>query len=199
MSIYRERMNSYYPQVIQSITEFKAIIDSEYQEFEGLTEHKEEIVTDAYLLTMSEQRVLEWETILGITPIDDSTLSDRREVIIARIRGQGKLNTKLINSIVNTFTGGTANSWIEDSTLYVEITPPPDNKQFKFANVEQELSLKVPAHLNLKVSRNYLDWVEVKRDFTTWQAVKDNFDRWEDVCLFVPFKNTFKYTKGVIR
>ena len=186
--MYRERMNSYYPQVIQSITEFKTIIDAVYPELEDLAVAKDRIVEDAYLLTMSEGRILEWESILGIKPLEDSTLSDRREVIIARIRGQGKLNTKLINSIVNTFTGGTANSWVEDSTLYVEITPPLGNKQFKFANVEQELSLKVPAHLNLKVSRNYLDWVEIKRDFPTWQDVKDNFTTWEDVYLFVPFK-----------
>lgn len=183
--MYRERMNSYYPTVIQKITEFQAIIDGEYPEFEDLAIGREQIINNAYLLTMDENRIGEWEKILGIKPIESSSLSDRRDTIIARIRGQGKLNTALINSIVNAFTGGSANSWVEDGVLYVEITPPPDNKQYQFANVEQELGNKIPAHLGLVVSRSYYTWSEIKANNSTWQNVYDNFDTWEDVYLFV--------------
>lgn len=186
--MYQERMNSYYPPIIQSIKEFQAIIDSEYPEFEDLAEDRTKIIDDAYLTTMSEQRVEQWENILGIKPLESSSVSDRRETIIARIRGQGKLNTALINSIVNAFTGGTANSWVKDGVLYVEITPPPENKQFKFDNVEQELELKIPAHLGFKVSRNYYEWGEVKNSHATWQDVKDSFDTWQDVYVFSPFE-----------
>ena len=185
--MYQERMNSYYPQVIRAISEFQAIIDGEYPEFEELSVSKERIPEDAYLLTMSEDRVKQWEAVLGIKPLESSTLEDRREVIIARIRGQGKLNTETINAIVSTFTGGTANSWIKNSVLYVEITPPPGNKQFKFANVEQELMHKIPAHLGFNVRRNYLEWGEVKEGYATWQDVKDNFSTWTDVYIFSPF------------
>ena len=185
--MYRERMNSYYPQVIRTIAEFKAIVDSEYPEFEDLSVAKDRVINDAYLLTMSEERVEQWENILGVHPLEDSSLDDRRETIVARIRGQGKLNTALINSIVNAFTGGTANSWVENSVLYVEITPPPTNKQFKFANIEQELSKKIPAHLGFSVSRNYLEWDEVKSKYATWQDVKDGFATWNNVYLYSPF------------
>lgn len=185
--MYQERMNSYYPQVIQAIAEFKAIINAEYPEFEDLSIARDRIIDDAYLLTMSEERVEQWENILGIRPLEESSVDDRRETIIARIRGQGKLNTALINSIVNAFTGGTANSWVENSVLYVEITPPPTNKQYKFANVEQEISKKVPAHLGFNVSRNYYEWGEIQTSYTTWQDVKDDFNTWNDVYIFVPF------------
>lgn len=186
--MYQMRMFGYYPKVIQSILEFKAIIDGEYPEFDMLAEGRDRTINDAYYLTMTEERTKEWEQALGVTPIPDSSLSDRRETIAARIRGQGKLNSELINSIVNTFTGGTANSWIKDNVLYVEITPPPGNKQFQFDNVEQELSLKVPTSLGLAVSRNYFTWSDIKKDFSTWQDVKDNFDTWYDVKIYVPFE-----------
>lgn len=187
--MYQQRMNEYYPKVIRSITEFKSIINSEYPEFDLLAEGKDRVTNDAYLLTMGEDRVKEWEEILSIKPIVGSSVSDRRETVIARIRGQGKLNTELINSIVNVFTGGTANSWVKDSILYVEIIPPPDNKQYQFANVEQELSKKVPAHLGFKVSRNYYEWGEIQTGLhlETWGDVNDYFDKWEDVLLFIPF------------
>ena len=186
--MYRERMNGYYPKVIQNIKEYKAIIDADYPEFEELSDTVTQITNDAYLSTMTEERIKEWESILGIRPMDDDTLSDRRDTIIARIRGQGKLNTAVINSIVNAFTGGTANSWVENSVLYVEITPPPENKQYKFTNVEQELKKKIPAHLGFNISRNYFTWGEIKDTFTSWSRLKTELPTWTDVYLFVPFK-----------
>ena len=186
--MYKERMNGYYPSVVQTIKEFQAIINSEYPEIEALHEGNERVLADAYLTTMTEERIEQWEKILKIQPIENSTIEDRRDTILARIRGQGKLNTALINSIVNTFTGGTAISYIVDSVLYVEITPPPENKQYQFTNVEQELALKVPAHLGLKVARNYYTWNDIIAYAPTWQDVYDSFETWEDVYLYTPFE-----------
>lgn len=181
--MYRERMLGYYPPVIQNTLEFQAIIDAEYPEIENLATEVTKATDNAYLLTMDESRIKQWEALLSIRPIEGSSIEDRRETIIARIRGQGKLNTNLINTIVGTFTGGTADSYIADSTLYVEITPPPGNKSYQFANVEQELSKKVPAHLQLVVRRNYNNWSEIEDKSATWNDVKTNFSTWNDVLM----------------
>lgn len=184
--MYKERMLNYYPQVIREIFEFRAIIEAESEQMQAQSDGRDAVMNQSYLPTMGEVRIKQWEKALGITPIQDSSLDDRRDTVIARIRGQGKLNEALISSIVNAFTGGKAKSWVENSTLYVEITPPPDNKQYQFANVEQELNKKLPAHLGLSVNRRYVDWNKIKTTFTTWQNVKDGFDTWEDVYLYVP-------------
>ena len=130
--MYQQRMFGYYPPVIQSIVDFKAIIDGEYPEFEDLHGKVVDSINESYLSTMSESRIKEWEQILGITPIPTSTLQDRRETIIARIRGQGKLNTEMINTIVKIFTGGTAKSKIKNGILYVEIELPSNDKTYIF-------------------------------------------------------------------
>ncbi len=184
--MYKERMLGYYPQVIREIFEFQAIIDAESEQMQAQSDGRDAVMNQSYLPTMGETRIKQWEKALGITPIQDSSLEDRRDTIVARIRGQGKLNEALISSIVNAFTGGKAKSWVENSTLYVEITPPPGNKQYQFANVEQELNKKLPAHLGLSVNRSYVDWNKIKSTFTTWQNVKDSFDTWEDVYLYIP-------------
>ena len=179
--MYRDRMIGYYPQAIQSILEFQAIVDGEHQEFNGIDGGLNQIILDAYLTTMSEERIKQWEKRLNIQPLSNSTLSDRRETIIARIRGQGKLNTESINRIVNTFTGGTAKSWIEDSILHVEITPAPGNKDYQFINLKQELVSKIPAHLGFEVYRVYPTWGEVKTNDQDWLGVHINYDTWDDV------------------
>ena len=189
---YTERMWSYYPEVIKAILEFQSIINSEAPEIESINQGVQRVLDDAYLNTMSEDRLKQWEKILDI-PALSSPLERRREAVIARIIGQGKLNTESINRIVKVFTGGTANSWIKNNTLYVEVTPPPGSKDYEFDTLKRELTRKIPAHLGFKVERNYYTWGQVYEDHgdeTThadgWQQVLDDKQMWEDVLLFVP-------------
>lgn len=183
-SISGERLLQYYPQVIQKILEFQALTYVEGFEIDELNLNVDNAINDAYLTTMGESRINEWEKELGLTYSPEDSLDDRRDAIIARIRGQGKLNTALINAIVSAFTGGTAISYIENSTLYVKITPPPTSKQYKFDNVVRELEQKVPAHLNLVVTRNYATWGEVKENYTDWNAI-NQLTNWEDLMLWI--------------
>ncbi len=180
-----ERLIDYYPEVIKSIVEFQAINRSVGYEIDYLQSGLTSVMLNAYFSTMNERRVLQWEKVLNITPLKESTLADRRATINARIRGQGKLNSELISIIVNTFTGGTAKSWITDSVLNVEITPPKANKQFRFENIEQELAKKVPAHLGLNVRRNYSTWGDVKNYSSDFHHVSQNFFRWRDVLYLI--------------
>lgn len=179
--MYQERMLGYYPQVIQSILEFKAIVDAEYPEIETANEGVSKVTSDAYLTTMSEERIEQWEKKLGIRPIEDSTLSDRRDTIIARIRGQGKLNTESINRIVGAFTGGTADSKIKDGVLHITIHAPTNNKSYQFPNLERELKNKLPAHLELDISREISLWSDVSATHSTWADVRITHDEWNGV------------------
>ena len=175
-----ERMMKYYPEVIRKLLEFQALVKSEGFEIDFLRNDVELTLNEAYLSTMSEGRVESWEKALGIVYASGDSLQDRRDTIIARIRGQGKLNTALINSIVNAFTGGTAQSYIKNGVLYVKVTPPPDNKQYKFTNIVQELKKKMPVHLGLEVTRNYATWKEVSENFANWNSVKE-LDTWQSL------------------
>lgn len=186
-SVYKLRMNEYYPDVIRGIEEYQGVINSEYPEFEAAYTESGNVLKNAYFSTMDETRLTQWESALRITPVEGSSLEDRRMTLIARFRGQSKLNTETISSIVNAFTGGSARSWLDNGVLYVEITPPPGNRQYQFENVKQELVNKLPAHLSLDVKRNYYTWEELASGNRTWQTIADTFDTWEDVLLYLPF------------
>lgn len=191
---YNEQMLNYYPEVIKAIKEFQVMMETESVEIEEMHKKLTQLLSDAYVSTANETRISQWEKLLNITPMDqgndsfETWLSDRRETILARLYSSPKLNSQSINDIVKIFTGGNANSWFKDGTIYVEITPPPENKQYKFENVEQELKHKIPAHLGFQVSRNYYTWGETQNKYATWQDVLDEFGTWEEVLLYVPFK-----------
>lgn len=184
VTISGNRMLDYYPYVIKIIEEFKAITCVEGFEFDFLTADIDLAVNEAYLTTMGENRIKQWEQKLGLTPNSDDSIEDRRAKIIALVRSNGKLNTTLINSIVNAFTGGTAISHIENSTLYVKVQPPQDNKLYRFTNVEEALAKKVPVHLGLVVNRDYATWGEILDNFASWNAVAQS-ENWESLQLYV--------------
>lgn len=182
--MHRERMLGYYPSVIQSILEFNAIVDIESAEVESLETNKELVLSDAYLPTMSERRIAQWERKFGIQSASDATIESRRDVIIARICGQGKLNTALINTIVKSFTGEGCNCWIEDSVLYVELHLFDESKisiDSAIANITRELSLKIPAHLGLRVQLLYKSWGDVRYGNRSWDTVNIAHTTWQDV------------------
>lgn len=185
---YNEQMLNYYPEVIKSIREFQALISTQSLEVEEMHEELTKILGNAYISTSNETRIAEWEAFLGIVPLEqgeddmDTWLADRRETILARIFQTPKLNSKAISDIVKIFTGGTAKSYFKDCVIHILITPPNNNKQYKFENVERELSNKIPAHLEFTVSRNYYTWLQIN-DGSTWADVKSKYGVWEDVLL----------------
>lgn len=184
---YNEQMLNYYPEVIKAIREFQHLIETQSLQVEEMHQELAKILSNAYVSDAGEDRLSEWEKLLGITPLPqgdddlDTWLSDRRETILARLYNAPKLNTQYISEIVSIFTGGSAESYFENGTIYVLISPPAGNKQYKFANVEQELRKKIPAHLAFEVGVNYFTWNEVQAKNPTWSDVLNNHTDWEDV------------------
>lgn len=179
--MYQKRMLGYYPPVIQSILDFQAIVDSESPEIESLGEEVSKVSLDAYLTTMSEERITQWEKRLGVRPSANATLEDRRSVILARVRGQGKLNTALIDKIVNAFTGNTAKSKVVNGVLYIEIRLPANNRNYDLDSLKNELLKKVPAHLGVQITLEYSTWGNVKNLHPTWSDVLESHGTWENV------------------
>ena len=189
---YNEQMLNYYPEVIKAIREFQMLIKTQSLQVEEMHEELTKILGNAYISTADETTISKWERFLGIIPLpqgeDDleTWLSDRRETILARLYQTQKLNTKSIEDIVKIFTGGEAKSYFKDSTIYVSISPPKDNKAYKFENIEQELRKKIPAHLKFQVDRNYSTWLQTKDKYSTWGDVKNGLADWEEVLLYTP-------------
>jgi hypothetical protein len=189
---YNDQMLNYYPEVIKAIREFQVLIKTQSFQVEELHKELTKLLANAYVETAYESTISKWEQLLGITPLpqgkdtSETWLQDRRETILARVYKIEKLNSTSISEIVSIFTGGTAKSYFKDSTIYVLISPPKGNKQYKFENVEQELRKKVPAHLMFKVDRNYATWLQTKEKYATWDDMKNGVANWEEVLLYTP-------------
>ena len=179
-SIIGRRMYDYWPLVVKIITDLKSIITAEFPEFEVAWESKEDVLENAFLASMGEARIKQWEDILHLNRTLSDSVDMRRAIVIARLQRHGKLNTASINKLVETFTGGTAESYVRDSTLYVWITPPENSREYRFSAIEEELNRRKPAHLGLNVSRVNQTWGEVKTKCSTWQVEANMYSTWND-------------------
>lgn len=183
------RMINYYPPVVNVLMEYKALINAVGFEVDFLRSQFTITFNNAFLPTMNAQRTAEWERILGIIPASSSTLDERRKVIMARLQGGFKLNTQSIANIVRTLTGGTCNSHIENSCLYVEIVASSEDRTIVYPAVENELKRRIPAHLDLNVRRKYASWGDIKNNLGSWQDVYNSFGNWQNVRFYSGIAN----------
>lgn len=151
--------------------------------FEGIEAESDKILLDTFIDTASEERIVEWEKRLTITP--EGTLEQRRLYLKAVIRGFGKLNEEKIKSIVNALTGGDAIVTFEAGVITVRVLPPNNGEIYLFPDVERAIEPRKPAHLGLSVVRYYSTWNDIRDNFNTWGALKDGLETWQAVCDYI--------------
>lgn len=171
---------SYLPSYYQGVNEMESIADAFDLEMVDLQENLSLLPNDASIATCSESRLLEWEQILGIIP-QERDIMQRRMMILATLRGTGKLNEDKIKTIVRTFSGGGCLVSFENSTIIVKVSPPKWGEIFLFPDVEKALKPLIPAHLQLTVERYYNTWLDRIAQHTTWAHLRDNNADWAEV------------------
>lgn len=182
-SIAAQRMLEYLPIFLREVPEIQAILESQGHEVDRFRDNIKIVINDAYILSASESRIQEWEQKLKIIPA--GTLEQRKQFLLAVLRGQGKLNETKIKTIVKTFTGGDAVVTFENSTLGVKILPPDAGDIYLFPDVERALSPRIPAHIGLIVRRWYCVWADIKQNYTDWTSVSQA-GSWQDVKNYIP-------------
>ncbi|MEG1867582.1 MAG: putative phage tail protein [Clostridiales bacterium] len=166
----------YLPPYFEGIVEIEQIGDAFDLEMVTLQNKLSILPNDAAITTASESRLTEWEKILAIIP-QERTIEQRRMMILATLRGTGKLNEDKIKTIVKTFSGGGCLVSFNNSKITVKISPPEWGEIFLFPDVEKALKPLIPAHLGLSVERYYNTWADRKKQHPTWgDLIAKNLD-----------------------
>lgn len=171
----------YLPPYFQGVAQVEAIADAFDRELADLQHNLSILPLDATIMHSSEERLKEWETILGITP-QDRNITQRRMMVLATIRGSGKLNEMKIASIVSTFTGGyNCIAIFVDSTINIYVLTPTWGEIFIFDDIERALKPLIPAHLGLSINRFYSTWQNIKEQYQNWADMMNRCVDWLEV------------------
>ena len=173
------KMIGWYPTTVVAVDAMRAVNDVVGHELDNARARGALLNNNAFLFWMDESRLAEWENALEIDVPENSTVEERRNVIVAKIRGQNKFNVSNIKSIVKTFTGGDAEVTVADGVISVKVLPPNNGQLYNQSALVWELKNKIPAHMQLNIERYYSTWGDVKNNETSWQSIRSGYTNWD--------------------
>ncbi|MSS91381.1 DUF2313 domain-containing protein [Eisenbergiella tayi] len=167
---YYIELSQYVPQFIANITEIKEIYSTEGYELGILQNVFEDIFSQGFISTAT-WGLLRWEEVFGVTTNVSLSYEQRREIIMAKIRGQGTTTAEMIKDAAEAFSGGEVEV-IEDNPNYhfivrfIGIYGIPRNMQ-AFITMLEEIK---PAHLWYTFDYKYVKWNDLKPK--TWNDLR---------------------------
>ena len=183
-----KEMMEYLPQYWHDIEEMKHILNSQGIEFESLTEEVKTILNDAFILSASESRILEWEKRLKLPPV--GTLDERRMAVLRYIAMNSKLTGSGIKALVFAlYNEARSIVTLEDSTINVLVIPLPEHQlgELDLSILVNQLEPRKPCHIGLVVERFICTWGDVKDGrLRSWGEFCTQIKTWEDVLMYIP-------------
>lgn len=154
INTYTPELKKYLPPILQDITEFAALHDSENPEFCIVWEAVKNTLKDQFIDELTATGIERWEKILNLAGNGD--LSDRRLEIKSRVSQDGTYTLQKLKDTLSTLCGGddeyTCELHAEDYKLVVRIKLTSTNK---FDTVKKLLTDVTPANLIIDLSLLY--------------------------------------------
>lgn len=161
----------YAPPFLSEIRELKAIYEAEGYAA-GLLEHELSDLLDQCFISTSTWGLTRWEQVYGLATNMALSYEQRREILMAKLRGQGTTTAQMIKETAETFSGGEIEV-IEDNPNYhftvrfIGIKGIPRNMN-AFISMLEDIK---PAHLSYSFEYRYTTWSELID--RSWNSVRD--------------------------
>lgn len=155
-------LSKYAPPFLAEIREMAEIYKAQGYEVGQLQHDLEDLIDQCYIVTAT-WGLSRWENMLGVATNMSLTYEQRREILMAKLRGQGTTTRKMIEDTAAAFSGGEVQV-IEDNPShlfiirFVGIKGIPRNMRAFVAMLED---IK-PAHLAYRFEYRYTIWNEIK-------------------------------------
>ncbi len=168
----------YAPPFLSEIRELKAIYEAEGYAA-GLLEHELSDLLDQCFISTSTWGLTRWEQVYGLATNMALSYEQRREILMAKLRGQGTTTAQMIKETAETFSGGEIEV-IEDNpnnhftVRFIGIKGIPRNMN-AFISMLEDIK---PAHLAYSFEYRYTTWGElINRSWSsavglTWDSIR---------------------------
>lgn len=170
----------YAPPFLQRVRELAEIWRTEGYEVGLLQYYINDLFNQAFVSTAT-WGLTSWEDMYGVTTDMALSYEQRREILTAKIRGQGTTTKEMIRQTAEAFSGGEVEV-IEDNgnhlfiVRFVGIKGVPDNMP-AFIGMLEDIK---PAHLAYRFEYTYTIWANFNGSMI-WDDVKPR--TWDDVMV----------------
>lgn len=151
-----ERIKKFVPVFYQDVVEMDAIYKVDGEMVDDLLENIKIIKANRYILSADENEISELEAFLGLYPSPESTIEERRRLIVAYYTGFGKISATTIKNIIKSMSE--AESTVDFSSsdeagnnrLNIDILKPVPN--YNLDDIIDLLSKRIPGHICYRIS-----------------------------------------------
>lgn len=182
-----EKMKNYLPLYWHEYDDMMTYLKALGADIDMLDKEKDFIITDAFIMQMSEPRIEEWEKWLDLPP--NGTLYDRRLAILAYFAVISKMTRESIQTLVYTlYNEARSEVTFKNSTIKIVIKPLPNHSgdELDFNRLLSQLNSRKPCHISLTVQRWFNTWGDIKANFSSWQDLKNKCTSWQEVYNYIP-------------
>lgn len=166
---YYENLIKLVPGIVSDLREMKALYISQGYQVGKLIHDLSDMTMQCFLITAT-WGLGRWEALFGVETDLSLTYEQRREILIAKICGQGTTTKKMIEGTAAAFSGGEVlveedNKNYRFIIKFIGIKGIPRNMQ-GFINMLEEIK---PAHMAYEFQYRYTVWEEL--DVYSWSAL----------------------------
>lgn len=152
----------YVPPFIAELREMTGIYKAQGEQI-GLLQHEMEDLFDQCFILTATWGLVRWEGLCGISTNLSLTYEHRREILMAKLRGQGTTTREMIEDTAATFSGGEVEVFEDNPNnlfivRFIGIKGVPQNMQ-AFISMLEDIK---PAHLAYRFEYRYTTWDELK-------------------------------------
>ncbi len=140
-----------------------------------------------------------WEQYLEISVNESKTLSYRRSVIKAKLRGAGTTTKAKVQETAESF---------ENGDVEVILVPAENKVQIKFTGIygtppniddfDKAINQIIPAHLLVEYLYTYLTWQQLDAAQITWADLDDAGFTWEEFETWNPDANPLRSVNNLV-
>lgn len=167
---YFVELSRYVPPFIAELFEMSEIYRTDGYEVGALQYFLDDLLSQCFVITATWD-LIGWEALFGITTNLALSYEQRREIVMAKFRGQGTTTKQMLRETAAAFSGGEVDV-IEHSGRYhfivrfIGIKGIPRNMQ-AFISMLEEIK---PAHLSYEFQYTYTVWDNIMS--MTWGEMK---------------------------
>jgi len=175
------RLFAYLPPVLQTVTEMAAIMDDGAQYgVSDLWDAADSVFDEQFLFTASFYAVKRWEQIIGLKPVSDDTLEDRKLTIRSRLSESAPYTMNTLRKLLNALIGADNYELTLFHAQYKLRVVVSLGRLQLIATVNELLRRVVPANITLEVSARYNTWHQIKlikwgdTESMTWRQMRED-------------------------
>lgn len=170
-------LSEYLPGIYDSNKTMLSIQDTNSIELTNLFSYIDDASNELYLLSAEERGLTLFENLLSIKR--DLTLSfrERREVILAKLRGTGTTTKQMIKNVAESYSNGEVEVIEVNNRYIIKIKfigtrGVPSNLE----GLQRALREIIPAHLDIEYIFTYMTWTE-------FESYNKTIDEWNSLNL----------------